>query len=277
MKNTFIYILIAIGVIGAQDSRSTIFNTGIPDTDEGYIISGDISIADRFSPSTDYAMEGFRVTLAMESPLATMTVSVHEDDNNSPGEILGSWDVTLNTSAPRDYTIYTFQDCILFDANENYWLSVKAANSISTGRWIYSPSSLFTYSSSADGQVTWETSTGLAGNARVYAEAFYEPDPMYGDANLDNQLNVLDVVSIISYVVNGDTFSDQQFSLADMNSDAAIDVLDIVQLVNFIVNTGSMPSFSLLDFNPNSEYNGENIGPDFFNGQVSCYYFGKQG
>ena len=277
MNKLFLNILILTACFLAQDTRSTIFNTGTPNTDQGYIISGDISIADRFSVSSDYAMEAFRVTLAMESLAATMTISIHQDNNNSPGEVLGSWDVILNTISPRDYTIYTFQDCILFNANENYWLSVKPADSTSIGRWIYSPSSLFTYSSSSDGQLTWETSIGAAGNARVYAEVFYEPDPTYGDVNLDTQLNVLDVVRMVSYVVNGDIFTDEQFYLADMNSDAAIDVLDIVQLVNFIVNTGAMPSFSLLDFNPNSEYSGQDIGPDFFNGQVSCYYFGKQG
>ena len=67
------------------------------------------------------------------------------------------------------------------------------------------------------------------------------------------------------------------FNLGDINSDGTLDVLDIVQILNIIVNSDSMPAFSLLDFNPNSEYNGQQIGPDFFNGQVSCYYFGKQG
>ena len=88
---------------------------------------------------------------------------------------------------------------------------------------------------------------------------------------------MLDVVNIVSYVVNGDTFTQEQFYLADINSDGAVDVLDIVQLVTSIVNADPMPDFSLLDFNPNSEYNGQNIGPGFFNGQISCYYFGKQG
>jgi len=277
MKVIYIYILITIGFLTAQDNRSTIFSTGTPDTEEGYVISGDVSIADRFSVSTDYAMEAFRVTLATESIEATMTVSVHEDNNNSPGTILGSWDVDLTTLAPRDYTIYTFQDCILFDGGQNYWLSVKAANPASIGRWIYSSGDLYTYSSSSDSQATWQTSNGFAGNARVYAEAFYEPDPMYGDVNLDSQLNVLDVVNIVSHVVSGSGLTAEQLYLADVNSDAAVNVLDIVQLVNIIVNGNQMPSFSLLDFNPNSEYNGQNIGPGFFNGQVSCYYFGKQG
>ena len=277
MKRLYIHILIIISILTAQDNRSTIFSTGTPDTEEGYVISGTMSIADRFSASTDYAMEAFRVTLAMESSEATMTVSVHEDNNNAPGAILGSWDVPLSTTSQRDYTIYTFQDCILFYEGQNYWLSVKAADSESIGRWIYSPSNFFTYSSSSDNQATWETSFGFAGNARVYAEAFYEPDPLYGDINLDNQLNVLDVVNIVSHVVDGSELTHEQLDLADVNSDDYVNVLDVVQVVNLIINPNSMPSFSLLDFNPNSEYNGEYIGPSFFNGQVSCYYFGKQG
>ena len=277
MKKLYIIILSIIGILNAQDSRSTIFSTGTPDTEEGYVISGNISIADRFSVSSDYAMEAFRVTLAMESIGSIMTVSIHEDNNNVPGSVLGSWDVPLNTEAPRDYTIYTFEDCILFDEGQNYWLSVKASDPLSIGRWVYSPSSLFTYSSSSDGQLSWNTQVGFAGNAKVYAEVFYEPDPLYGDVNLDSQLNVLDVVNTVSYVVNGTNLTYEQINLADINSDAAVNVLDIVQLVNIIVNTAPMSSFSLLDFNPNSEYNGENIGPSFFNGQVSCYYFGKQG
>ena len=31
------------------------------------------------------------------------------------------------------------------------------------------------------------------------------------------------------------------------------------------------------DINPASEFYNQNIGPSFFDGQVSCYYFGKQG
>ena len=38
-----------------------------------------------------------------------------------------------------------------------------------------------------------------------------------------------------------------------------------------------MPDFLLEDINPNSEYFGLEIGPSFFTGQVSGYYFGKAG
>ena len=59
MKVAYIYILIIISFLTAQDNRSTIFSTGTPDTEEGYVISGNISIADRFSVSSDYAMEAY--------------------------------------------------------------------------------------------------------------------------------------------------------------------------------------------------------------------------
>ena len=52
MKRLYIYILTIISFLNAQNDRSTIFSTGTPETDEGYIISGDISIADRFSALT---------------------------------------------------------------------------------------------------------------------------------------------------------------------------------------------------------------------------------
>ena len=277
MKNVIIYILLAISTLFAQNSRSTIFNTGIPETTDGYIISENNSVADRFSVSNDYAMEAFKITMAMESQFASMSISIHEDNLNEPGDILGTWNLSLIGSDPREYTVYTLEECIVFNANENYWISVKSSDSTSIARWIYSPTNFFTYSSSSDNQATWNTSTGIAGSAKVLAEIFYEPEPEYGDINLDNQLNVLDVVIMVSYVVGEIDLSSEQIELGDANLDGSIDVLDIVQTVNTIVTEEPMPSFTLLDFNPNSEYNGQNIGPENFRGEVSCYYFGKQG
>ena len=67
--------------------------------------------------------------------------------------------------------------------------------------------------------------------------------------NLDNQLNVLDVVTMVSYIVGtSNELTDEAFNLGDVNSDGALDVLDIVQIVNLIVNSEPMPDFSLLDF-----------------------------
>ena len=272
---TYLSLIITLGL--SQDTRSTIFNTGTPETDDGYLISGDNSVADRFSVSSNYAMEAFRITMTMESESAIMTVSIHENLDNSPGEILGNWDIVLTSDSVREYLIYTFQDCILFDAGQSYWLSIKAADDESAAKWTYSPGDFYTYSSSADGQASWETETGYAGSTKIYAEAFYYPPDLTGDINLDNSLNVLDVVMIISFIIGTSEPTDQEFNASDVNLDHSVDVLDVVQIVSSIVNAPPMPSFSLLDFNPNSEYYNTIIGSDFFSGQVSCYYFGKQG
>ncbi|MAJ45009.1 MAG: hypothetical protein CMF96_09750 [Candidatus Marinimicrobia bacterium] len=52
-----------------------------------------------------------------------------------------------------------------------------------------------------------------------------------GDINGDNNINVVDVVTIVNYVLNNDT-SD---SCADLSNDGLINVVDIVQLVNLIL------------------------------------------
>ena len=277
MKNILIYALLLINVSLNQDTRSTIFSTGTPETEEGYIISGDNSVANRFSITSDYAMEAFKVTMTMQSESGTVIVSIHDDDNNHPGQTLGSWDLALSSSELREYLMYTFQDCILFNSGENYWISVEAANEETLATWVYSPSVFYTYSSSSDNQLSWSTSTGSAGSCKVYAEEFFYPEIALGDINEDSSVDVIDIVMIVSYITNTGELTDSQSANADINQDHSVDVLDIVQLVGNIVNTEPMPNFSLLDFNPNSDYYNQWIGPETFSNEVSCYYFGKQG
>ena len=45
-------------------------------------------------------------------------------------------------------------------------------------------------------------------------------------------LNVLDVVTLVNIILNGDEY----ILAGDMNQDGALDVLDIVTLVNIILN-----------------------------------------
>ena len=57
-----------------------------------------------------------------------------------------------------------------------------------------------------------------------------------GDVNMDNNLNVLDVVSVVSYVLGNTDFNNEQFCRGDINEDLNIDVLDIVMIVSMILN-----------------------------------------
>tara|TARA_Y100001970_G_scaffold260578_1_gene342800 strand:+ start:641 stop:1870 length:1230 start_codon:yes stop_codon:yes gene_type:complete len=57
-----------------------------------------------------------------------------------------------------------------------------------------------------------------------------------GDANLDGELNVLDVVTLVNYITGNLELTDEAINTADVNSDGNIDVLDVVTIVNLILN-----------------------------------------
>ena len=47
---------------------------------------------------------------------------------------------------------------------------------------------------------------------------------------MDGTINILDVVSIVNIVLNG-----EQNSMADLNNDSIVNILDIILLVNIIL------------------------------------------
>lgn len=57
-----------------------------------------------------------------------------------------------------------------------------------------------------------------------------------GDVNLDNDLNVLDVVLVVSFILGTADFNNNQICIGDLNQDLNIDVLDIVMIVSMILN-----------------------------------------
>jgi hypothetical protein len=59
---------------------------------------------------------------------------------------------------------------------------------------------------------------------------------LLGDINFDEQINVTDIVLLVSYILGDTTFDDSQLWTADVNSDSNINVVDIVQLVAIILN-----------------------------------------
>ena len=61
-----------------------------------------------------------------------------------------------------------------------------------------------------------------------------------GDANGSMAVDVADVVSIVSYLTNGNP-QPFIFEAADVNGDGNIDILDIVGVINIITNRGGLP------------------------------------
>ena len=58
----------------------------------------------------------------------------------------------------------------------------------------------------------------------------------YGDINFDYNLNILDVVILINYIVGNINLSDSQIELSDFNDDDSIDILDITAIIYNVVN-----------------------------------------
>ena len=56
-----------------------------------------------------------------------------------------------------------------------------------------------------------------------------------GDVNQDDQVNVLDVVLTVNFVLGAADLSSSQQQLADMNNDNGINIQDIILLVNTII------------------------------------------
>ena len=58
---------------------------------------------------------------------------------------------------------------------------------------------------------------------------------LLGDVNTDGVINILDIVTVINFVLSNDTPTENQFFASDLNSDQIINILDIVLLVNIIL------------------------------------------
>ena len=68
---------------------------------------------------------------------------------------------------------------------------------------------------------------------RIY---FWE-DIISGDVNVDRSLDVLDLVVMISVIINQDSYSQELLYIMDINQDGDFNVLDIVSFVQLIVGS----------------------------------------
>ena len=61
--------------------------------------------------------------------------------------------------------------------------------------------------------------------------------PIMGDVNQDQELNVIDVLYILGYILDTNVLDENQVALADINIDGLISVQDIILIVNIILNS----------------------------------------
>ena len=63
---------------------------------------------------------------------------------------------------------------------------------------------------------------------------------LLGDANNDTLINVIDIVTIVSFILDGNlNFEDCNILASDYNQDQQLDVLDIIEIINVILSDNS--------------------------------------
>ena len=82
----------------------------------------------------------------------------------------------------------------------------------------------------------WQTSETVFGQGDfgTPGQPNFGYQTMLGDANLDEYINILDIVTIISHILDQLTLDGQAFINADINADGILNILDVVLVVNII-------------------------------------------
>ena len=82
-----------------------------------------------------------------------------------------------------------------------------------------------------NGQIQWDPAfNAQCARALKYGYDYFQ-NQILGDINSDNQVNVLDVIVLVNYIL--ENYFEQQ---ADLNSDEILNILDIIDLINIILN-----------------------------------------
>ena len=70
---------------------------------------------------------------------------------------------------------------------------------------------------------------------KLITEIAFEDTITQGDVNQDNTLNILDIITVVGFIMGTEEFSNEQIFIGDLNEDGFVDILDIVAMVNTIL------------------------------------------
>ena len=173
-----------------SNEQITIGSTTVSTDASGYtaLVSG-LSGAVKFTSNNEYTFEAFSVifeTGDLEGD-GLFEVRLHHDDffASAPGEVIGSWELTLDENMAREYYVFTGDtDCITLTPFSSYWLSVHPINNIDEALWLFSEGD-YTHSMSNDMGNSWSNSElDQVGCTKIFGEQIYESSGTQPDNEL---------------------------------------------------------------------------------------------
>ena len=165
-------------------------------------------------------------------PSGAFYIKVFEDDGGMPGaETFSAVQASGNMDGWNDKDLSAQG----LNVSGDFWIGTKEFSSTL-------PYGLDTDSNSGNSyQDTGSGWTQISGNLgyHVYLDCGDNCDDegctnAAGDVNDDGTVNILDIVQVANYILDG-TLSDCGMEAADFNGDVAINILDIVGIVNVIL------------------------------------------
>ena len=141
----------------------------------------------------------------------------------------------------NEFTFLTEEDCYYNGYTWNPNINIR--NPIKT---IIEGNSLIQYSIDTESLVPISTTYYFGG---------IDNCGVLGDANLDNEVNVLDVTTMVNHILEVVNLGNCNYTIADLDQNEAINVLDVMHVVNIILEQTLELQMDIdlelqLDFNP---------------------------
>ena len=137
-------------------------------------------------------------------------------------EITITWDA-VSDSLVSGYNVYrsTMEDSLYWIGQTDYLTTSYTDNSIEDGQTYYYAvtSYYFNYIESDYSEIIMVETEIL----------------LMGDVNGDSFINVVDIITIVNFILNNDQPTDTEFYVSDVNEDGNINVVDIIAIVNIIL------------------------------------------
>ena len=72
---------------------------------------------------------------------------------------------------------------------------------------------------------------------------------LYGDVNFDGILNVVDIVVMVSFILNTTIPTEEEFLTADISQDGILNILDVIMIVQEVIGTNFRGAVDWLEEN----------------------------